>query len=228
MRVVIKSSMNSAFSLAEVLVIIMMLGIMSTIIIPSLLLDIQKQELKTAFKKTYSDLAQATQKIMQDNGRTMLGVCEYGDYNCIRDKYAAHLNVVKSCDFGATFGNCWNGKNDFKFLNDTLPPTDTWDDFPGLVLNNGSMLRIAWLSSVCKDNTFSPRGECGFIAIDVNGLKKPNIVGRDIFWVHIYDNGIAPWGNPDDEANGSSKAASCKKNNTGFGCAALVLQGKDY
>jgi len=39
------------------------------------------------------------------------------------------------------------------------------------------------------------KGQVGFFHIDLNGFRKPNIVGRDIFYFFVGDNGIVyPYG----------------------------------
>jgi len=227
MRVGIKKFRNNGFTLAEVLITLAIIGVIAAITIPTLLQNKQEQELKIAFKKTYSELAQATQRVIHDNGGTMVGICPTSSPDCLKDKYEAYLNIIKSCISSQANGNCWyDNDGSSKYLSGN-PKTD-WSDNATLMLNNGSVVRISMYDIECKSDKFSPKGDCGAFIVDVNGLKKPNIVGKDIFYIHLHKDGIAPWGNADDDTNNSSRSATCINKTTGFGCAALVLQDVDY
>jgi len=217
----------TGFTLAEVLVTLAVIGVLAAITIPTLLQNTQERELKTAFKKAYSDIAQATQKIILENGGTMIGICTTHDHNCLKDKYAVNLNVIKNCKTGQTIGNCWH-KNDgsTKYLSGHI--RSDWGETASLILNNSVMIKQNMLDSTCKNNNYSPKGACGYMTVDINGFKKPNIVGKDIFYIHIHDNGISPFGTPDDDTNSVSRSTSCSKGQAGLGCAALALQDIDY
>ena len=62
---------KKAFTLAEVLLTLAVIGVVAAMTLPSLIQNTQKQQYFTAFKKIYSDLSQATMLIMLDNGGTM-------------------------------------------------------------------------------------------------------------------------------------------------------------
>ncbi|MDD3151002.1 MAG: hypothetical protein PHV68_09220, partial [Candidatus Gastranaerophilales bacterium] len=92
-----------------------------------------------------------------------------------------------------------------------------------LILNNGSLVIMRMVGSACNwvsgDYT-----RCGFIYIDVNGFKKPNIWGKDIFEVEITSNAIVPQGaknfyDPDTTCVEGSTATD----NLGNGCSAKYL-----
>ena len=59
--------------------------------------------------------------------------------------------------------------------------------------------------------------------VDVNGNKKPNQMGKDVFFIIVDDNRVFPAGKDDNSVN-------CSKTSTGTDCAAKVLrEGKiDY
>ncbi len=84
------------------------------------------------------------------------------------------------------------------------------------------------------------RGYIGYIYVDVNGEKTPNIIGRDIFQLNIASNGdIIPYGsqawseikygdpNTGYWRTGTSIYSNCAttgNNNTGEACAGRVLE----
>ena len=51
--------MKKAFTLAEVLITLVIIGIISAITIPQIMLSVHNQEFKTGYKKAYSDISNA-------------------------------------------------------------------------------------------------------------------------------------------------------------------------
>jgi len=61
------------------------------------------------------------------------------------------------------------------------------------------------------------QGNCAFIMVDVNGTKKPNILGRDIFWFVLKNDGLYPRGC-------DSGSIWCNNSNGGDDCACKVIR----
>jgi len=218
----------TAFTLSEVLITLAIISVIASMTIPSLLNNLQKQEQRSTFMKTFSVISQATLKIMMDNEGSMMNVCVGFPDNCMVNTYANHLKVIKKCENNKSNGNCWhNNDGSSKYLNGES--VTTWIDRVGLVLNDGSFFRAYKTSNTCEDNTYSTKGDCGYIEIDINGFNKPNRLGRDIFFFHIQPDGIVPWGVSDDDSNiNGSSSSNCISTGSGRGCAAVILQGKNY
>jgi hypothetical protein len=56
--------------------------------------------------------------------------------------------------------------------------------------------------------------------VDINGRKKPNKWGRDVFIFHITKYGVIPAGTKEETLYPTS---GCNTENTGWGCAAWVV-----
>lgn len=68
------------------------------------------------------------------------------------------------------------------------------------VLANGASIRTTFTEG-------ANNGDLNvYFAIDVNGLKGPNILGRDCFFVFVYNNGII-----DDNAENTTSSAPLSK-----------------
>jgi prepilin-type N-terminal cleavage/methylation domain-containing protein len=207
---------QKAFTLAEVLITLLIIGVIASLIIPNLINDARDAELKTAWKKTFSDMDQATRKIMMDNGGTMKGLCSQFDHNCLKNIYLPYLSVIKSCSLGSSYGNCWvNG--DVVWLNNVS--MNTWGNNAGIVLNNGVFIDFYNDSITCSASVGS-LSKCARLRADVNGFKGPNKVGKDVFVLTLMENGIKPGGIPGD---GQEPSTTCINGGIGFGCAALYL-----
>ena len=168
-------SKNKAFTLAEVLVTLVVIGVVAALVIPSLAQKIQDSTYKAAWKSTFSDLNQATSKLLTDNGSDLKQLCGADDTNCLRDKYKAYLNYIKSCDQGSAFGSCWHLNGSFYELSGGPA---SWGDTASLILANGSMVTFWYPSNgnvpsgdsrTCDAaDTDGPILSCGYIYIDVN------------------------------------------------------------
>lgn len=226
MKIKRKASVQ-AFTLSEVLLVLSVIGVVSALTIPSLITNINDNQYKIAWKKSFEDLSQVSQRMLADNRGSLSGM--FTSANSMRDKFANYLNVIKSCDSTTTMGNCWNNNGSGKLANGNI--INNWNSYPigqgtnannaGLVLNNGSLLKFVFTDTACTVDYTMPR--CGAIYIDVNGFKSPNQVGKDIFGVHVVKDGISAYGTPVNSAF-DEFTTDCGAGATyGIGCSASVL-----
>lgn len=213
-----------AFTLAEILITLMIIGVIASLTIPALLQNTQDAELKTALKKTYADISQATAILLINSGDGSLkGLCTGGTSvaasDCLTNAFASHMNITKKCDLAITQG-CWAAT--FKDLKGT---TIVQNNQSSIILSNGSALFFAWEADACGSGwggaSFSPR--CGYINVDINGLKGPNVVGKDIFGFHILEKSVKPWGTQGDFADENKADHGCIAGADGQGCTTQYL-----
>ena len=223
-----------AFTLAEVLITLAIIGVVASLTIPTLMKNYQEKEWKTLFKKTCSDLNQATKMIAADNDGNLAGAFTIlGDG--ARDKYLEKMSYAKKCNFGATQGVCWKKTADMKLLNGVTAPLLIYISVSvtdlsltsAAILINGVALAFQVISSSCSMDfgLGKNNGVCGYIYIDVNNIKPPNTLGKDIFAVYISKNGVMPFGSglfPDDCTTDGTTSG------LGFFCATKVMKNEDY
>jgi type II secretory pathway pseudopilin PulG len=169
-----------AFTLAEILITLLIVGVISSIVIPAVIQDSQNAELKAAWKKTYSDIYQAASRAAQDNAGTLAGLITTDD-NSLLYMLKSYLSMTKECLRGSSTGICWHSDNTWYYLNGNLADNSymsytlhSWAS--GAILSNGALLKF-----VTTNEAMCSSGLCGWILVDVNGFKKPNIIGKDIF-----------------------------------------------
>ena len=200
-----------AFTLAEVLITLVIIGIIAAITVPTLIVKYQKEQTVTRLKKAYSALAQTTNRAIADNGP--LTTWTYNNEN-------EYLSVIKDCQY-STEGEC---AISFKSKSQEF----SFDTSYRFILNDGTIIIIPSSST----NSFK------YIIVDINGKKKPNISGRDVFAFIYVTNYTDTWFNQD--YNGkfigvypfwtrNKNLKYCKEDNpTGLGfnvsCAALIMQ----
>lgn len=208
---------NQGFTLAEVLVTLAIIGVVAALTIPTLLNNIQENEFKSAWKKNYSVISQALINYKNDHGHQMVSHPDY-----ITNDIKPYLSIAKTCNYAA---GCWHLNNNwYDFSGNPMNQTAT----VGVILTDGTFLNFTMNNANCTDNSYGlPRGKgtCGLGWVDVNGFKKPNTIGRDIFGFWVQDDGISPMGTPNDLYSGGT---SCQVPNSGRGCSAMVLLNQDY
>jgi hypothetical protein len=64
---------------------------------------------------------------------------------------------------------------------------------------------------------------CGSLFLDVNGPHSPNLVGKDIYGIHLLQNSIKPGGTTGD---GMDTYNSCSADSDGWACATNYLMNK--
>lgn len=231
-----------AFTLAEVLITLGIIGVVASMTIPVLMKNVQDKQNKEAFKKIYADLSAATLMIKQENGGTLTGAfyghleghLDHGDFEA---QYAKYLKVLKggqhysgSCSY-ANNGECWAANT--YWLNGSA--VNTWPEnrlitiSTGLLLTNGTYVVFpAWYYFPECDHFYygATVSFCALMYVDVNGNKKPNTYGKDIYKLAITSEGLLPYGIPvsnirDDDCSRTAGRPS----NT---CASYVMKGADY
>jgi prepilin-type N-terminal cleavage/methylation domain-containing protein len=225
MKRLIKKQYLSAFTLAEILITLMIIGVVASLVVPNIINDAQNAELKTAWKKAFADFSQASRRLAQDNGGSLIGILSNGDD--ARDELGNYLSSTKKCNAGSALGHdgCWNAQ----IYNLSGTPYDFWDIsiWSRMVLSNGMLIAFAAVSPDCTYYRAAKDNGCGVIGIDVNGFKGPNTVGKDIFFGFITDNGnFEAFGKPGDEWTSIQSGCdlSVHGNAYGYTCATLYLK----
>lgn len=224
-----------AFTLAEVLIVLGIIGILAEMLIPSLINNINDAQLSAELKEEVSMLSQVTVQMAQDNG----GDIPYDESNeqFLADM-ASKLKVIRKCTPGHVIGNCWNPypsrEGDDTGSGDAPTASDILSSY---VLANGSF--ITFLQTGSGDfgapglsgllpYDYSPptpnkKGYGGFLIFDVNGMKPPNKRGRDIHAGVIFQNGgVSVLYRIPDTGSGDTVWFPCDENNKkvgNYGCS---------
>ena len=181
-----------AFTLAEVLITLGIIGVLAAMTIPTLLHNIQEHELTTSFKKMYSVLNQAYAMTVVENG-SVPHQCYYSSMNAqimsectafwasfkqqlkVIKTYNGAIDGVNAPDYMGTelvSANGGHNSNPFCVSLPTYGTTAGKANKEVWTLSDGSMI-------ISTDNVFSKQ----LLIIDTNGLKGPNKWGYDIFYL---------------------------------------------
>ena len=169
------------FTLAEVLIALAIVGVLAAVTLPNLKTNIQKKSIGPALLKGIETLEIANRQLLQEESATSINDhCDTTKYfECI-EKY---IEVSDSM----------NIQNYMKYnLTDSLDLSG----YKGYMTKDGIIFITEGTHQTIVNSTREPYKGTGYkIYLDVNGEKKPNAAGYDLFLVYVDDIGsIIPYG----------------------------------
>lgn len=215
---------KAAFTLAEVLITLGIIGVVAAMTMPSLIQNYQEKATATKLKKCYSLVSQAYVSILNDEGGS--DTLQAGDDLEMMEKFGKYLKYQKTC-----------GRNKGCFPNVTYKSVtgngyskweDDTTDRSRAILTDGTLIMFN-KSAMWGGN----EGNYLYaqIYVDINGFKGPNQLGRDFFYFYISPEKIVPAGAKAlEEKNEDQKfTKNCIQQN-GYACAAWVIynENMDY
>jgi len=176
------------FTLAEILIVLGIIGVVAELTIPTLMNNVQDKVFRTAWKETFSQVSQVYTSMVAENGSiegALSGVTDdIGFKNVIKQYFA----VVNDCD---TTWNCFESSVKTAINTD---PSYWVPHQASIVLKNGVAMSFGFYSADCSSDGFAP-GACGRAVVDVNGQSKgPNKWASDIYAWIITKNGVVAEG----------------------------------
>lgn len=227
---------KSAFTLAEVLITLLIIGVVASIIVPSIINDMQKEEYVTGAKKTFSVLNQAAALIKMDNGGTYAGA--FSSSADTVNKFAEKLSYVTKCTSATNDGTCWHLDNSMMLTLDGRNWGSTSQSTAQAIkLNDGSLIWFVFVNKDCNNNstwsldTTDPNNPfnyvCTLFVIDINGFKSPNRMGRDLFEILLTIKGLHSVGEQGSYYGKSQGWSLCTPGNgalsNGASCFARIM-----
>lgn len=221
---------KKGFTLAEVLITLAIIGVVSALTIPTVIRNYQERETVTALKKFYTEISQAYARAQVGSGTP--DTWNWGaagsvtDADKIIDILAPHLKITKRCPAS---GRCFSSDT-YKTLN----PNVIWvaqpdsSNYASAQLPNGLAFWVYIASNDCtiiRGNTKTLSSICGYVGVDLNGYKKPNQLARDTFYFYAGKYGIVPIGIKDDTNYTLSNHCKTSSQNVrnGYACTAWVI-----
>ena len=234
--IVLTTFKKAAFTLAEDLITLGIIGIVAAITVSSIK-HIRYAGYAQTFLKTYSEIQQAHNNVVSKYGDpstwpfTVRGVSVDDSGNeQIASWYMDEFKTTQRC----MKPPYWNAnecspapEGTIKRLSGEYFPSNTFFDpyFYSMLLPDGRLIQIGF-----REYTFAvlwgyPKL---FFTVDVNGrFKKPNQLGRDIFLIAMDTNSSAQYSiQPIIRAYGSDKLLydTCKPDSTGYSCSENIIR----
>ena len=214
---------KNGFSLAEILIVLTIIGIVAAIVTPSLSSNYKKHAYSNAIKKFNVDLNEALDMYMTEQGKRRFDQTDfikdtnYGVANFMKSNF----NVVKTC---SNAGDCfYDGyyraikDPDNKIKISDVCTTVSYDHY-GTPIETGARIFALPNSAAICFNIYKSVNTTIDVYVDINGASGPNIGGRDLFMYNVHQ----ITGNIQDTAPGA-----CGYLANGLGCIA-ELENNDW
>lgn len=221
------SMYKKAFTLAEVLIVIGIIGVLAVILIPNIVENCKEKEYITQLKKVYSTLTKSYQSSLTDYGETYNWSLDAADStegaNRLNDILISNLRIIKNC---RTDGGCWLD-TEINYLDNTSTGLNVSNNsaYSTVFLEGGVLLALRVLDPTCNlvmGTSDNYKHVCAEVIVDLNGEKNPNTFGYDVHKLYISRRNIIPAGYSEDTV--TSFANNCEGRTKGTGCAAWILQ----
>lgn len=226
--------LKKAFTLAEVLITLGVIGVVAAMTMPTLINKYQKKITVERLKSTYSILSQAIKLSEIENGPIdMWDTSAASGYNednynkgkTFFEKYLApYIKIVKECKYLSN--ECWGESYTEMRGNVSGHWSASSNHSYSVVLTNGVLIGI-----------YMAYNDLVQIHIDINGKSNPNILGKDGFdmaikkqgiyndYINVENSGIYLVGSGLDKAKLTNPNIiySCTKSGYGTFCPALIM-----
>ena len=217
---------SKAFTLAEVLIALVIIGIIAAITVPTIISNVEERERTARVKKVYATLANAMTRVKADGGDMIFDVVNENTEN-IKSWYDTYLKkyliTTKVC---YDTKGCWNS-GDTKFMKGSIA---TWNytgkgvgnNIVTAILNDGTFINLDAYYGNEIINIFgvTTNSTALVILFDINGEKKPNTIGKDIFVTVFTENGFVPAYKDKTKAQIDN---DCSSSGTGYSCIQKYL-----
>ena len=229
----------NAFTLAEVLITLGIIGVVAAMTLPTLIAKYQEQVTVNHLLKTYSMLSQAVQRMQTDYGtidswglsNTYTGqideetgktIYDWSAQKIIAERLKQYLNVTRTCELGKICLNASSYTLSGQKIGDPAPVSASSDSPPEakFFLADGTYVGLGWYGT-------------GAEKIDINVIltqlgKNKSILGENRFFFELTPKGLRPEG-LNDARNVFNKCDPKLANDTmaGRGCTAWVIYNKN-
>ena len=215
---------KKAFTLAEVLITLGVIGVVAALTIPTLIQNYQKKQVVESLKAAYSIFSGVIQSAKLDYGDV-----ENWDWN-----------LLVSSDRGPTDGNEFVNRYILPYIK-VVPAKLAYQQakqLDGSIVSSGTSMYLYKPKYVLTNGmTFSYYANWGYsdnhslvLSIDINGYKRPNRMGRDLFIFSISQS--SPNFRFGYNLSSNVKREDLLKSNgecskdyvgAGWGCSALIM-----
>ena len=215
------SKKKLAFTLAEVLITLGIIGIVAAMTIPTLMQKYYEKQTVSRLKETYSILTQALKLCGEENGYPEeWGLTGRNEESTaiVAEKVIPFLKINIDCGMKMEKSNkCF--PETMQSLNGTIKANSIDDSKYYVSLLNGTSLAIE--SAEVEADMYL------YFLVDTNGAAKPNTWGKDIFEFTYRPNlGLVPSGHPDNSHN-TYKTTCIDIGDYGWGCSYYVMNFGD-
>ena len=233
---------KAAFTLAEVLITLGIIGIVAALTLPVIISDVKNSQLEAGLKKAYSVLGQALNMYQAENGERIIAG-DATNRRMIKSYLMQYIKSAKDCGFGGSDNKEGLEKaclpNNYKGIDGDFNGSAKYETYNGKssialdYFDDGQFVTPDGMLILIENSGGQWFGDQVFISVDVNGYnKKPNRLGQDLFMFQIDKNGaLLPMGAKDTKyysINDDYCSNTSTHNMNGAGCTNSALMNKNF
>jgi prepilin-type N-terminal cleavage/methylation domain-containing protein len=194
--------MKKAFTLAEVLVTLGIIGVVSALTIPNLMQNWQRKTYVTQLHSIYNTVQRAfTDQMTDTQAHNIAEAGFYRDgspYNIERNFLNKNFKIVKDC--GTSTSGCF--ASTYRNINGGSYTLST----SGRIVTLANGAAVSFYIDGLDTGDENSDDYVGYMYVDTNGQSGPNILGRDLFVMYFFSDGVldAHHVNPNCRKNGTN------------------------
>lgn len=216
--------MKKGFTLSEVLITLVVIGVVAAISIPLVYSDWQRERTLTQLKKSYSVFANAMDLAILREGAIdtwTINAHTTGSWEFVEKYVLPYVNIEKDCKATTTNECAFN----YTYLSRKQSGALDSENYRFILLD-GTLAAVKVLE-------YTENGEKKvkpILTVDINGAAPPNMYGRDIFVFEYHDDGkagkLTAYKEPEltREQTYTDGDSACNRNSKGEYCAALLMK----
>ena len=207
-----------AFNMVEIMIVVCLLMTTVILCIPTIFNNSKQARIISGWKKLYGEMQSNYEVYNVSDAATVEKICKSN----ITEKETEIFKVV------SPYLNVDSSKNPdnlksyhYKFKNGAQVPMQS------LVFTrffsyqeNYNIVGFKWLTCECSQTK-----PCATVIFDMNGIEKPNRIGKDIFGVYVYKNSIEAFGS---ELTNQELEKDCNSHSSGLSCSEYYLRGGQF
>ncbi len=222
-----------AFTLAETLVVMGIIGVVAALTIPNLNQSTGDREKVAKLKKVYANLEDAFGRATAVYGpidEWFINDSSIEGWNeRFADRMTEFMKISKNC--GADEEGCFSSEMYKGFSGSAankVSPINIPQE-PKYLLADGTAISFSIEDPNCSTDrgatSDSPTSKtCGIISVDIDGVKGSNVVAKDFFDFHVTKSGIYPYGGQADTYGYDSDTVSMTCFEKGLACTGWVIE----
>lgn len=208
---------KKAFTLAEALIAMAIIGVVAALTIPQLMKKYTEMVTVNRVKHTYSIFKEAIRLAIAENGDVDgWEISDGQNAQSAQQLYNYIKPYLKSVRSAGSFSTEEYPFSSVTTLDGTSLNLYNNTYYYKILLINGTLVWFRTTSEFCHSSDGGRTDVCGGFWIDINGKKSPNRIGVDIFHLFLVPEGIEaalPWNSP----------SRCDKNSIGWSCTRYIL-----
>lgn len=213
-----KPEKKYAFNMVEISIVMLLIVITVLVCIPGIVNSTKEAKIISGWKRVFTEIDSNFELFSINDYENVEKICKTNPAN-LEEEVFKILGPYLNIDYTQKTNALKSYR--YKFLNGAqIPKNSRYNTRLFAYQENGSLLAFKLLS--CNCNNDSP---CAIALIDLNGKKKPNRIGKDIFGINIYKQKVEAFG---AEFTNTELIEECKLNKNGTACSEYYLRGGKF